>query len=263
MITENGKYFLYRHIRNDKNEVFYIGIGTKVYYKPNNYNEIYRRAYIKSKRNIIWKRIVSKTNYRVEVICESNSYQFIQEKEKEFISLYGRISLKNGTLCNLTDGGEGQLGVRRKMTNETKKKISDSNKNKPKSETHRKRLSEAKLENPSKYWKNKKFSEGHKEKLKEAKKKQFENHIYSKSNRDRKIKLTKEERSVIYKEIGLSYTGTNSKNAKTFKIEYNGNVYIEKTTIRQIYLKYKISQFRATSILKTGKEYKGLKITLI
>ena len=29
MIVENGKYYLYRHIRLDKNEPFYIGIGTK------------------------------------------------------------------------------------------------------------------------------------------------------------------------------------------------------------------------------------------
>ena len=29
MIDNYGKYYLYRHIRLDKNEPFYIGIGTK------------------------------------------------------------------------------------------------------------------------------------------------------------------------------------------------------------------------------------------
>lgn len=29
MIVSNGKYYLYRHIRLDTNEVFYVGIGTK------------------------------------------------------------------------------------------------------------------------------------------------------------------------------------------------------------------------------------------
>lgn len=32
MIVEDGKYYLYRHIRNDKNEPFYIGVGTKSKY---------------------------------------------------------------------------------------------------------------------------------------------------------------------------------------------------------------------------------------
>lgn len=40
-----NKYYLYRHIRLDKNEPFYIGIGTKRNrYHPNMYSE-YRRAY--------------------------------------------------------------------------------------------------------------------------------------------------------------------------------------------------------------------------
>lgn len=29
MIVDNGKYYLYRHIRLDKNEPFYIGIGSR------------------------------------------------------------------------------------------------------------------------------------------------------------------------------------------------------------------------------------------
>tara|TARA_R110001632_G_scaffold37072_1_gene93788 strand:+ start:431 stop:739 length:309 start_codon:yes stop_codon:yes gene_type:complete len=37
------------------------------------------------------------------------------DKEIEFINLYGRIDLKNGTLCNMTKGGEG-TGVLNPLT---------------------------------------------------------------------------------------------------------------------------------------------------
>lgn len=30
MLKNSGKHYLYRHIRLDKNEPFYIGIGTKI-----------------------------------------------------------------------------------------------------------------------------------------------------------------------------------------------------------------------------------------
>lgn len=107
MIVNNGKHYLYRHIRLDKNEVFYIGIGTK---SKNDikYNK-YHRAFSKCNRNQFWHNIVSKTEYKIEIILESDSRDFIIEKEKEFIKFYGRKKLKLGTLCNLTDGGDGVI----------------------------------------------------------------------------------------------------------------------------------------------------------
>ena len=123
MIEDEGKYYLYRHIRLDTNEVFYVGIGTKVKNFISCKKE-YERAFTKTNRNVIWKRIVAKTEYRVEILMESNNYDFIKEKEIEFIVLYGRKNLKTGTLCNLTDGGEGNRG--RVYSEETKKKISDT-----------------------------------------------------------------------------------------------------------------------------------------
>lgn len=115
-----NKYYLYRHIRLDKNEPFYIGIGTK----PKNFNFYsveFSRAYNKSRRNNIWKKIVNKTQYKVEILLESDDYEFIKQKEKEFISLYGRINNNTGILCNLTDGGEGGAGC--VVSLETKIKI--------------------------------------------------------------------------------------------------------------------------------------------
>ena len=82
-IVDNGKYYLYRHIRLDKNEVFYIGIGTKHPSIKHKFETIYERAYVKSGRNRIWKRIVAKTDYEIEILLESDDYEFIEQKERE------------------------------------------------------------------------------------------------------------------------------------------------------------------------------------
>jgi len=107
-----NKYYLYRHIRLDKNEPFYIGIGTK---QPRTHNSVkseYRRAYeINRKESYIWNKIINKTVYEVEILLESDNYDFIKQKEIEFIKLYGRINTKTGILSNLTDGGEGTVGI--------------------------------------------------------------------------------------------------------------------------------------------------------
>ncbi len=107
MIVEEGKYYLYRHIRLDTGEPFYIGIGTKEYVNSKN---SYRRAFTKTRNNKIWKSVVEKTEYEVEILLESDYYEFIKQKEIEFIALHGRKNIKTGTLVNLTDGGEGNLG---------------------------------------------------------------------------------------------------------------------------------------------------------
>jgi hypothetical protein len=92
---------LYRHIRVDKNEPFYIGIGKND--KRQRQKETYRR-------NNIWNAIVAKTEYEIEILFEHDDYNFIKQKEKEFIKLYGRIDKKTGCLANMTDGGDGTTG---------------------------------------------------------------------------------------------------------------------------------------------------------
>lgn len=95
--------YVYRHIRKDKNEVFYIGIGTDDKGK-------YVRANSKN-RNKYWKRIVDKTNYEIEILFDNISKEEAIKKEIEFISIYGRRDLNKGTLANLTDGGEGAVNM--------------------------------------------------------------------------------------------------------------------------------------------------------
>jgi hypothetical protein len=101
-------FYLYRHIRKDSNEVFYIGIGKK----PLRGN-VYQRAFSHKRSNDFWKSIVSKTDFEVEIVLESDNREYVQQKEMEFISLYGRRDKGSGVLCNLTDGGDSCLNVSR------------------------------------------------------------------------------------------------------------------------------------------------------
>lgn len=99
--------YVYRHIRLDKNEPFYIGIG----------NNDYRRSRSKRSRNDMWNNIVLKTDYEVEIMLDGLTWDDACIKEKEFISLYGRRDLKTGILCNMTEGGEGTIGRKFLETN--------------------------------------------------------------------------------------------------------------------------------------------------
>lgn len=112
--------YIYRHIRLDKNEVFYIGVSIQ----SNNYS----RAKESVKRNHFWKNISSKTQIKIEVIWECSSKDELLLKESEFISLYGRKDLGTGTLCNLTSGGDGVHNY--KHTEQSKIKMHNARKNK-------------------------------------------------------------------------------------------------------------------------------------
>lgn len=101
------KYFVYRHIRLDKQEPFYIGIGSITLSRGLSHKAVHSRAYKTKGRNNIWKKISAKTSYRVEIIYNSNQYSDIQAQEQYLIKKYGRIDKGTGILANLTDGGEG------------------------------------------------------------------------------------------------------------------------------------------------------------
>lgn len=96
--------YVYRHIRLDKNQPFYIGIGS---------DKSYKRAYENKpdRRNNIWNKIFNKTSIDVEIILDDLTWEDACKKEIEFISLYGRMNNGTGILCNLTDGGEGTFGI--------------------------------------------------------------------------------------------------------------------------------------------------------
>ena len=91
---------VYRHVRLDKNQPFYIGIGNEK-----------SRAYDKRSRTKQWKNIAKK-GYEIEILFENIDFEEAKKKETEFIALYGRKNNNTGTLVNLTDGGEGTIGYK-------------------------------------------------------------------------------------------------------------------------------------------------------
>lgn len=111
MILENEtknkcRFYLYEHIRTDKNEVFYVGIGKKY----NHLNDFTRAKAKGRERNCIWRRIVEKTDYRIKIVFESDNRKEVEQLEIDLIKKYGKLK-NGGTLCNLSDGGEGALGI--------------------------------------------------------------------------------------------------------------------------------------------------------
>jgi hypothetical protein len=104
---------VYKHIRLDTNEVFYIGIGSRK-----------RRAYSDYKRSKHWHSVVNKVGYKVELLHEDIDWEKACEIEQELIKLYGRKDLGLGTLVNMTDGGDGRFGTT--ASEETRHKMSQS-----------------------------------------------------------------------------------------------------------------------------------------
>lgn len=124
-IVNEKIYYLYRHIRDDKNEVFYVGVGT-VNSKGNTLKKCFDRAFSFHKNNPIWARVKKKTTVTVEILLVSTSSSFIDEKEKEFIKIYGK-KRDGGTLANICDGGRvSRRGLKHSI--ESKSNISQKNK---------------------------------------------------------------------------------------------------------------------------------------
>ena len=108
--------YVYKHTRTDNNQIFYIGIGSDE-------NEGYKRANTTKGRNDYWHKITNKVAYRVEILYDNIDCETACEKERELIKIIGRRCLNEGTLVNITEGGEG---FRSNHTEETKRKISEN-----------------------------------------------------------------------------------------------------------------------------------------
>ena len=90
--------YVYSHTRLDTNKIFYIGIGS---------DSNYSRASFFKNRNHIWQSIFNKTDIKVDILFDKLTWEEACAKESELIKSIGRIDLNEGTLANLTDGGEG------------------------------------------------------------------------------------------------------------------------------------------------------------
>jgi hypothetical protein len=166
------KTVVYRHIRLDTNQVFYIGIGTE------------KRPYSLNGRNTHWSKIVKKTDYRVDILFDDLTWEECCEKEKELISLYGRKDLGLGTLVNMTDGGEGNLGLI--FSEEHKKKISESQKGKTIPGEIRRKMSES--------HKGKTLTEEHKLKMRKPKSEEHKLKMRKPKSKEHKRKLSESKK---------------------------------------------------------------------
>ena len=116
-LSESKKFCVYEHIRPDKNAVFYVGKGTIA------------RSRKKTGRNKYWNNIVSKNNgFIVRFVIQNIDEELAFLVESEYIDVLRRRGI---SLANLTNGGEGCSG--RKISDESRKKISASHKGKKRS----------------------------------------------------------------------------------------------------------------------------------
>ena len=185
--------YVYKHIRKDTNEVFYIGIGKAKY-----------RITSTKSRNELWKRIVEKAGYTAEIIQDNLSWEDACKLEKELILEYGRRDNGTGVLVNMTDGGEGISNVTDevvariissrkwyKHSDEVKKKLSEINKGKKQSDEAKLKQSIAAKNRPSNR-KGIKLSDETKQKISLAKKGKSINRIVPISEETKqKIRETK------------------------------------------------------------------------
>lgn len=103
---------VYNHIRKDTKEIFYVGIGLSE-----------KRAFSSDGRNRLWEKIVNKHGFETIVTHLNICWEEACSIEKYLISFYGKIN-DGGLLSNITDGGEGVIGV--PQTEETRRKRSES-----------------------------------------------------------------------------------------------------------------------------------------
>ena len=153
----DNDYYIYFYLRSRDSAIgkagtpYYVGKGKdrRAYHTGHSY------AVPKDKNNIV---------FVLNNLTEEQAFQ----NEIDFISWYGRVDSGNGILRNLTDGGEGMSGW--VPSEETKRKIGESNKGKTHSEESRRKIGESKkgktrseetkrkISKASKlYWQNKKI----------------------------------------------------------------------------------------------------------
>lgn len=105
---------VYRHVRLDTNQVFYVGVGSNML-----------RPYHTFGRNSSWYEITGLSRYRVDILLDDLTNEDAIAKEKEFILLYGRVDLGTGTLVNRNAGGQQGTTGKKNLTDAQRKALAD------------------------------------------------------------------------------------------------------------------------------------------
>lgn len=87
------KYYVYAHVRLDKNSVFYIGKGTL------SKRGHYTRAYCKEERNNYWNNIINKTKWTYIILRHFPTKLEALQYETRCIDMFG-VWWEGGQLCN-------------------------------------------------------------------------------------------------------------------------------------------------------------------
>lgn len=131
-----NKYYIYIHCKKGTDEVFYVGKGKKDKYWSNRY----RRS---TNRNRYWYNIVNKYGFDAYIIEDGLSEEEALNSERMYIAQFKAWGFK---LCNMTDGGEGQSG--RKLTDKQKEHLRRCNLDKKHSKETKEKLSETRKGRP-------------------------------------------------------------------------------------------------------------------
>jgi hypothetical protein len=99
-------YFIYKHIRADNGQVFYIGCG-KYPKDAKSLRAKQMRAYQTCKRNKHWNDVFEQTRIKVKILFITTCKKTAYLKEKEYIKHYGRLLDGKGTLTNLSKSQGG------------------------------------------------------------------------------------------------------------------------------------------------------------
>ena len=99
-------------------------------------------------RNPLFRGVLSKIKAAgcvptIEIVKVFETYEEAKTEERCLITLYGQRIHRTGTLCNITGGGDGALGLHLTHTPEAKQKISEASKQRWSDPVYRQRLSES------------------------------------------------------------------------------------------------------------------------
>jgi hypothetical protein len=104
-------YYVYLHIKKSNGIPFYVGKGKK------------ERYYSPAHRNRFWNNTVNKHGFDAILLEECLTEKEAFYLEEYWINRIGRADLNEGTLVNLTNGGEGES--KRYISDSFRKKCSD------------------------------------------------------------------------------------------------------------------------------------------
>ena len=202
-------FYVYELINPETGNVFYVGKGKedRMYFHERSVRS-HQNPVIRDTNphlyHTLYNLIASGSAPLYRKLADKLSENAAFDLERETIRNYRDRGLN---LCNITDGGEGQAGYGRPLSDLEREIISARMKGVPKTLAHRQALREAKLKNPVRYWSGKDFNDNHRARLSSARKK-FLQTEKGKQQLKRSQETQREQKRKSIDIGGVSYRGT-------------------------------------------------------